>query len=543
MANIDFAPTLLDAANAHGRAARMDGVSLLPDDPQPAQAARSALIEIEAPQPLFEGDIPVNAWDRPYQGVRTDRYTYVVYTETGEQELYDRRKDPYQLRNVAGDPAYAQDRRPKLAAQLGEARPLQGPLVPRQAVRARRSRPAPPSSRSRRPRVRARGRATLDGLHDARYCEIIELRGAPPNATRDGLEHDRAEPVPGGVVERVRRRPTLAQGARRDTLVVLNGPRHFLMDSVTADAGPRALLPRPAAAQGRDDPDPHGRRPGRRRPTPTATIERDNTWRWKRGRMVFELVAPGGDVYVMQAYSQILDPSLTLGKLRTLGRRLDLPPGWRYRTRRLRSAARARRATATATIVQDELQNTYQLAKTTRRAGKRKRHAVSIDGQDAERAGRHAGHDRGPTARSPARRSARARSCSSGTLAGRAVHRHLPAAVRERLDLRHASTMPFTIAGGEIDFRGTARFTGGTGAYRGITSGDAPGRATTTRWTGRTACLLGRGLRHLLGHDGQRRLRSCRSRRTPRSSRSCMPHALALGGARRARGRCACPRG
>ena len=31
--------------------------------------------------------------------------------------------------------------------------------------------------------------------------------------------------------------------------------------------------------------------------------------------------------------------------------------------------------------------------------------------------------------------------------------------------------MPFTIAGGEIDFRGTARFTAGTGAYRGITSG------------------------------------------------------------------------
>ena len=31
--------------------------------------------------------------------------------------------------------------------------------------------------------------------------------------------------------------------------------------------------------------------------------------------------------------------------------------------------------------------------------------------------------------------------------------------------------MPFKIEGGEIDFRGTARFTGGTGAYRGISSG------------------------------------------------------------------------
>jgi hypothetical protein len=33
------------------------------------------------------------------------------------------------------------------------------------------------------------------------------------------------------------------------------------------------------------------------------------------------------------------------------------------------------------------------------------------------------------------------------------------------------TTMPFTITGNEISFAGTSRFTGGTGAYRGITSG------------------------------------------------------------------------
>ncbi len=44
----------------------------------------------------------------------------------------------------------------------------------------------------------------------------------------------------------------------------------------------------------------------------------------------------------------------------------------------------------------------------------------------------------------------------------------------KRLGLRHGH-MPFTIEGNEIDFRGTARFTGGTGAYRGITSGELAG--------------------------------------------------------------------
>ena len=71
-------------------------------------------------------------------------------------------------------------------------------------------------------------------------------------------------------------------------------------------------------------------------PYTDRTIERNNTWRWKRGRTVYELVAPGGDVYVMQAYAQIIDPDLTLGELPRARPRLDLPAGWRYRTRKLR---------------------------------------------------------------------------------------------------------------------------------------------------------------------------------------------------------------
>jgi N-acetylglucosamine-6-sulfatase len=115
VSNIDFAPTLVDAAKAKaGR--RMDGVSLLPTIRDPRKRPKRVL-EIEALDPLFRGNVPVNAWDRPYSGVRTDRYTYVVYKETGEQELYDRRKDPYQLDNVASDRAYARIKA-RLAAAL-----------------------------------------------------------------------------------------------------------------------------------------------------------------------------------------------------------------------------------------------------------------------------------------------------------------------------------------------------------------------------------------------------------------------------------------
>ncbi len=106
VSNIDFAATLADAARARpGR--RLDGVSLLPTVRHRARPPRRAL-GIEATSRLFQGEFPgIMEWDRPYRGVRTDRYTYTVTTETQEQELYDRRKDPYELRNVARDPAYA----------------------------------------------------------------------------------------------------------------------------------------------------------------------------------------------------------------------------------------------------------------------------------------------------------------------------------------------------------------------------------------------------------------------------------------------------
>ncbi|HEY3188221.1 MAG TPA: sulfatase [Solirubrobacteraceae bacterium] len=116
VSNVDFAPTLLDVARAKaGR--RMDGISLLSTVRHRSRPPRRALA-IEALAPLFEGSFPnVNEWDRPYRGARTDRYTYVVHTETREQELYDRRRDPYELRNLATNPAYAKVKA-RLAAEL-----------------------------------------------------------------------------------------------------------------------------------------------------------------------------------------------------------------------------------------------------------------------------------------------------------------------------------------------------------------------------------------------------------------------------------------
>jgi hypothetical protein len=308
--------------------------------------------------------------------------------------------------------------------------------------------------------------AALAGLHDARYCEIIELRGGPPTGkavvwNTIGLNRcpaARWNAFDAGALAK-------ELGA---TVVVLNGPRHFLMDSVTARAGrvrsfhglrlrKVASIPIRTAADLSQT------------PYTDRTIERDNTWRWRRGRMVYELVAPGGDVYVMQSYAQILDRKLSLGKLRRLGTRLEPPPGWRYRVRRLRRDLAVGVKGGKATIVQDELQNTYQLAKTTRRPGPRTRHRVSVAGHTKNVPADTPGtaQDEGTVTSTPFGR-------GSVKLVGKLANARFEGTFRllfARGSVSGTATLPFTVEGSEIHFRGTATFTGGTGAYRGISSG------------------------------------------------------------------------
>ena len=61
----------------------------------------------------------------------------------------------------------------------------------------------------------------------------------------------------------------------------------------------------------------------------------------------------------MQSYSQIVDPDLSYDELRGLGPRVGLPDGWTYRSYKPRRNI-VLRAQIHATIVQDELKNTYQ---------------------------------------------------------------------------------------------------------------------------------------------------------------------------------------
>ncbi len=89
------------------------------------------------------------------------------------------------------------------------------------------------------------------------------------------------------------------------------------------------------------------------------TIKRETKWSFLAGRPVYELLTPDGKTYVMQAYSHIIDDSLSAGSLPTLGDRLHIPEGWQYRMRVPDRDLTMRPAAGQAHVLQDELDNTY----------------------------------------------------------------------------------------------------------------------------------------------------------------------------------------
>ena len=89
-ANVDVHATILDLAGV--QPGRIDGLSTVTSE-------RDGLV-MEAMRWVGKRGRPA------YCGYRTDDRLYVRYS-TGEEELYDYSRDPYELDNVAADPAYA----------------------------------------------------------------------------------------------------------------------------------------------------------------------------------------------------------------------------------------------------------------------------------------------------------------------------------------------------------------------------------------------------------------------------------------------------
>jgi hypothetical protein len=196
-------------------------------------------------------------------------------------------------------------------------------------------------------------------LRNARYCEVIALerQGIGLAAVvyntlglNDCPDTAWSQLTPRGVKREL-----------RALSVMLNGPRHWVLDGIladgatatgkTIDVGGIGLTARATLELSLFD--------LWTAPYEERQVERSTRWLYKAGQPMFVLSAPGGARYAMQSYAQMVDRDLAYDDLAGLGAVLNLPPGWSY-TVETPATDVSYPSDGQATIVQDELLNTYQ---------------------------------------------------------------------------------------------------------------------------------------------------------------------------------------
>jgi len=115
----------------------------------------------------------------------------------------------------------------------------------------------------------------------------------------------------------------------------------------------RAGWPDPTLPRGVD---PNKKGAGANKP---LVVHRKSLMTFVKGKPVFILDDPSAMPWVIQAYSDIVDPELTYNDLGKLGAKLKLASGWKFRTKVLDQDLTIRAVNGIARIVQDDLENTY----------------------------------------------------------------------------------------------------------------------------------------------------------------------------------------
>lgn len=147
-------------------------------------------------------------------------------------------------------------------------------------------------------------------------------------------------------------------------VVTLNGPRHWAIDAFESSAllDPTEVSVGGIAMRKAGQIDlPVTEAMAGSKPYVSRSIKRNTTMVYRSGRRVFELVDPTGRAFVMQSWSDQktvqTEPSLA-----ELGTKLVPAAGWSFRTRVLAADLRLTAPGGIATVVQDDLTNTYFLS-------------------------------------------------------------------------------------------------------------------------------------------------------------------------------------
>jgi hypothetical protein len=212
---------------------------------------------------------------------------------------------------------------------------------------------------------------TYTALRGVIYCEIWLFR-LTPDATVAGVYYntsalnnaaDVSNTCPGAMWDKVTV-PSLE--AQFDVLAAYkNGPRGWTMDHITLPVGPVESFNGVEARWMGEGHLPKGVSLASAHMNPYQPLQshRKSSMTFEKGKPVFILDDPQGTPWVMQAFGQLVDKTLTYDGLKDLAAKLKPAAGWKYRVAVLDRDLTISTPQGYNWIVQDELQNTYDACK------------------------------------------------------------------------------------------------------------------------------------------------------------------------------------
>lgn len=201
----------------------------------------------------------------------------------------------------------------------------------------------------------------LADQYGVRYCEVLTLTIAESGTDAEVWGTQGLNDCPQAAFDAIE--PAVVAADLGVTAAIVNGPRFWVLDGIVANAmagsgeirdfGGIEMRSIAIVDLGAGLPDPT--------PFTERSVNRDTEFSFAAGRTIYELMSPDGSVYVMQSYSVQTDPTQTAESLLDLGERLQLPEGWTFATTVLDEDIVVEDIDGVAVVIQDDLQNSYQL--------------------------------------------------------------------------------------------------------------------------------------------------------------------------------------
>ena len=200
-------------------------------------------------------------------------------------------------------------------------------------------------------------------LRDVRYCEILLLTKPADHLVGNVWTTSSRNFCPDEQWKAIDL--TKVKTDKGALAAIANGPRHWTLDHIVTDIvktapvdtfGSLEMINAATIDFGTTLPSTN--------PYAERTVNRKTLFQFSAGAPVFELTSPEGKKYVMQSYSLMIDPTQTIDTLAGLATKLKLPAGWSFASRTLTSNLDVTDVDGKATVIQDDLANTYQFENT-----------------------------------------------------------------------------------------------------------------------------------------------------------------------------------